>query len=284
MRNILCVRPEDRDWIRLGHYEGLNFDNLPPSVLRGESNSIKNKQAGDDGGGDEMDVDEPPENPDFPTVDSVNRQRRRLQASQRLHTLLLAEQARNEALLGELRGLVGRVRGAKAVAATANDSSEDTQAQQQQPPLAFLLDRGDLTQADATTPLTTTTAFSLTQLQALRALSGSLSRIMPDVKKAEGAAAEGGEGGGGGSARRTWRKERVEYVEGAARRHLENVRGLELGRDGEVRDGEWQGEGRRFAAGEVGALERVVEMLGASAGDGKGDGEEGDGEKGGGPD
>lgn len=260
MRNILCVRPEDRDWIRLGHYEGLNFDSLPESILRGETNKIQKDGTTAD---DEMDVDEPG-NPDFPTVDSVNRLRKRLQASQKLHTMLLAEKTRNDALLGELRGLVGRVRGTGgAKAPTANDA---------RPPLAFLLDRGDLTQADAATPLTTTTAFSLTQLQALRSLSGSLSRIMPDVKRAEGAEGEDAVS----SARRSWRKERVEYVEGAARKHLETVRGLELGQDGEVRDGEWQGEGRRFAAGEVGALERVAEVLGANAQDEKANSEDED--------
>ncbi|KAL1880658.1 hypothetical protein Daus18300_001270 [Diaporthe australafricana] len=228
MRNILCVKPDDRDWLRLGHYEGLNFENLPTTAL----------SKGADGGADGMDVD----TPDRPTVESVNRLRRRLQASQKLNTMLQAEKTRNDALLGELRSLVGTV-GAKGPRA----------------PFAFLHNKGDLTLADANTPLTTTTAFSLSQLQALRALSTSLSSILPNLE---------GSGGDEGAARRTWRKERVEYVEGAARKHLENVRGLELGSNGEVRDGEWQGEGRRFADGEVAALEGVVSALGGSAGGG----------------
>jgi kinetochore protein Mis12/MTW1 len=65
----------------------------------------------------------------------------------------------------------------------------------------------------------------------------------------------------GDSASRSWRRERLDYVEGATRRHLENVQGLELGKDGEVRDGEWQGEGRRLGKGEVEGLERVVAVL-----------------------
>ncbi|KKY39417.1 putative mis12 domain-containing protein [Diaporthe ampelina] len=235
MRNILCVKPDDRDWLRLGHYGGLNFDNLPTESPGKESSGA---------GADSMDVD----TPDRPTVESVNRLRRRLQASQRLNTMLHAEKARNDALLGELRSLVGRV-GAGAAKDEAQGGTK--------PPFAFLQNRGDLTLADANTPLTTTTAFSLSQLQALRALSTSLSSILPNLQ---------GGGGDEGGARRTWRKERVEYVEGAARKHLENVRGLELGRDGEVRDGEWQGEGRRFAGDEVVALEGIANALGSGGG------------------
>lgn len=304
MKNILCVRPEDRDWIRLGHYEGLNFDNLPPSTLLGDD-GIDDKNAAatkKDRDADEMDVDPPAgdDNPDIPTVYSVGRLRRRLQASQKLNTLLVAEKARNDALLGELRRIAGRAAataikpepetgaaGAAAGAASAGDGGGGGGAR---PPLAFLHDRGDLTQADAATPLTTTTAFSLSQMQALRALSTSLSSILPDLRAAPATSGGEGEGevpAGAAGARaggpRTWRKERVEYVESAARKHLESVRGLELGRDGEVRDGEWQGGGRSFGGGEVGALEGVVEMLdegrgGGDGGDGGEDEEMGDDE------
>lgn len=51
--------------------------------------------------------------------------------------------------------------------------------------------------------------------------------------------------------KKSWRRERLEYVEGATKRYLESVEGLELGRHGEVRDGEWQGEGGRIPGGEV---------------------------------
>ena len=77
------------------------------------------------------------------------------------------------------------------------------------------------------------------------------------------AAASGEEGGEeDDDGKKTWRRERLEYVETATRKHLENVRGLELGKDGEVRDGEWDGGGRSLAKGEVESLERVVSMLG----------------------
>lgn len=235
--------------MRLGHYEGLNFENLPASVLPKAHPSE----------GDEMDIDSAQQQPqedssDIPTLESVNRLRRRLQASQKLNTMLLAEKNRNASLLTELRAIAGHAQqqGTKNAPPTMPADAP------QPPPLAFLHDKGDLAQADATTPLTTTTAFALSQLQALRALGVSLGTVMPDLRAKEGE----NEDEEAGSGRRTWRKERVEYVEGAARRHLESVRGLELGANGEVRDGEWQGEGRRVGSAEVGALENVVSMLG----------------------
>lgn len=71
----------------------------------------------------------------------------------------------------------------------------------------------------------------------------------------------------GAQKNKSWRRERMEYVEGETRKHLESVRGLELGKDGEVRDGEWQGEGRKFAKGEVEGLESVVAALGGGSGE-----------------
>lgn len=267
MRNILCVQPEDRDWMRLGHYEGLNFENLPPAALLPSLPGTKRKKTDEDGDDDDaMDMDNPEEEnnesqqTDIPTLGSVARLRRRLQASQKLNTMLVAEQARTATLLTELRAIVGQQQHSAKNAAAATQTPAPTP-----PPLAFLRDKGDLAQADATTPLTTTTAFALTQLQALRALSTSLGTVMPDLRAADsGGNDEGGEGG-----RRTWRKERVEYVEGAARKHLESVRGLELGANGEVRDGEWQGEGKRVGSVEVGALEGVVGLLGDVPGEGR---------------
>jgi kinetochore protein Mis12/MTW1 len=126
------------------------------------------------------------------TVGSVNRLRRRLQASQRLNCMLVAERARNAALLGEMRRLVG---------------------------------------------------------------------VLPGQGiKTEPAAAPGEEEDG----KKSWRRERLEYVETATRKHLENVRGVELGENGEVRDGEWEGGGPSLEKGEVESLERVIGMLGGS--------------------
>jgi kinetochore protein Mis12/MTW1 len=256
LRNILCLKQQEMGWIRLGHYEGLDFST---------------------GGDDE----------DRPSVDSVNRLRRRLQASQRLHCMLVAERARNAALLAEVRRLVGvpvaagkngvkdEVEGAGVAgeqqqqAGGQGPGHEAANKQQQQQPFRFLRDKGQLTEGDAETPLTTTTAFSLSQLQALRALSASLREVLPNLAAPGGdddrEATSAGEGDGeGGKNKKSWRRERLEYVETATRKHLEHVRGLELGENGEVRDGEWDGGGPHLAKGDVQSLEKVVTLLGGS--------------------
>ncbi|KAK4115226.1 hypothetical protein N656DRAFT_835240 [Canariomyces notabilis] len=255
LRNILCLKQQEMGWIRLGHYEGLDFST---------------------GGDDE----------DRPSVDSVNRLRRRLQASQRLHCMLVAERARNAALLAEVRRLVGvpvvagkngvkdevegaRVAGEQQQQAGGQGPGREAANKQQQQPFRFLRDKGQLTEGDAETPLTTTTAFSLSQLQALRALSASLREVLPNLAAPGGdddrEATFAGEGDGErGKNKKSWRRERLEYVETATRKHLEHVRGLELGENGEVRDGEWDGGGPHLAKGDVQSLEKVVTLLGGS--------------------
>ncbi|KAK0753168.1 Mis12 protein-domain-containing protein [Schizothecium vesticola] len=222
MRNILCIRPSDRDYLRLSHYEGLV---LPPD-------------------------------PTTPDVDSVTRLRRRLQASQKLNTMLRAERARNASLLAALRELV--VHDAGVVKREDGGVAAAPFAFVQTASLALAAESG------SESPVATTTAFTLSQLEALRALSGSLGRIGADL-----AAAPAGEGEGEG--RRSWRRERLEYVETAARKHLERVRGLDLGEAGEVRDGEGEGGGgggrRGLGQGEVEGLEEVASSLGRRTGE-----------------
>ncbi|KAF9768732.1 hypothetical protein IL306_013931 [Fusarium sp. DS 682] len=219
MRNILTVRPIDQPYMRLAHYEGLDFAAL--------------------------------EGPDRPTTDSVTALRRRLHASQRLHTALESERARNDALLAKLRSVLGVVPGqvkAEEGQAQASDGSA----------FGFLRDKASLQAAGTDKPIATTTEFTLSQLQALRALSTSLRTLLPDLGPAD--ADTPMEDSSSGS--RTWRRERVEYVEGASRKYLETARGLELGDQGEVRDGEWQGEGRKITKSDVEGLEQVAALLG----------------------
>ncbi|KAH6687368.1 Mis12 protein-domain-containing protein [Plectosphaerella plurivora] len=232
MDNILCVQPTARPWIRLQHYtRGLDFD-AAAAAEEGQA-SGQPHNAG-------------------PTAESVNAVRRNLQGSRRLNAMLRAEQAKNEALLAKLRAILGT--GLAPPGAGSSVKTEEGAGTTS--PFGFLAARGDLTDADARTPLTTTAAFTLSQLQAMRSLSTSLRHILPDLGPSDEPEASG-EG-----ARRGWRRERVDYVEGQTRRHLENVRGLELGEAGEVRDGEWQGEGRKFAIEEVEGLERVALVVG----------------------
>ncbi|KAM5353801.1 hypothetical protein ACJ41O_000451 [Fusarium nematophilum] len=245
MRNILTVRPDDRPYMRLAHYEGLDLAAL-------EEGSSQQQQQ------------------DRPTTESVTALRRKLHASQRLHAALEGERARNDALLVKLRAALGAVPGGvkaeegQAAAAAAAGS-----------PFGFLRDKAVLQDAGADMPIATTTEFTLSQLQALRALSTSLRTLLPDLGPADTDAADASAGDGGASGTRTWRRDRVEYVEGASRKYLETGRGLELGAQGEVRDGEWQGEGRKLTRNDVEGLEQVVTMLGKPSGQesGSGDGE-----------
>ncbi|KAF4434814.1 MTW1 Determining metaphase spindle length [Fusarium acutatum] len=219
MRNILTVRPDDQPYMRLAHYEGLDFSGS--------------------------------EGPDRPTTESVTALRRRLHASRRLHTALESERARNDALLGKLRSVLGVVPG--------NVKAEEGQAQAPDgSAFGFLRDKASLQAAGADKPIATTTEFTLSQLQALRALSTSLRTLLPDLGPTDADTSMED----ASSSSRTWRRERVEYVEGASRKYLETARGLELGDQGEVRDGEWQGEGRKITRGDVEGLEQVAAMLG----------------------
>lgn len=239
MDNILCVQPAARPWIRLQHYtRGLDFDAAAAVEAEGHA-SGQPHSAG-------------------PTAESVNAVRRNLQGSRRLNAMLRAEQAKNDALLAKLRAVLGTALAPGGTGETIK-TEEGVDAATGAPPFAFLTARGDLTDADARTPLTTTAAFTLSQLQAMRSLSTSLRSILPDL----GPSGEHGENSEG--TRKSWRRERVEYVEGQTRKHLENVRGLELGDNGEVRDGEWQGEGRKFAIEEVEGLERVAQAVAGAA-------------------
>ncbi|CAK7215631.1 hypothetical protein SCUCBS95973_002540 [Sporothrix curviconia] len=208
MRNILCVKPEDRDWMRLAHYEGLEL--------------------GEDGGAaKDCNLQEDDA--------SIAHLHRRLQASLKLGHLLDVEAQRNEVMLGRLRALT-------STSASRNAADKEAVASKS---LAFLLDRGPLTESDAAHPLTTTTAFALSQLPALRQLSSVLRQKAPGLAAAvalddeeeedQEKKAAGRDGKDGQSSGKSWRRERLEYIEGTTRKHLERVRGLNLGRNGEMR-------------------------------------------------
>ncbi|KAK6950272.1 hypothetical protein Daesc_008598 [Daldinia eschscholtzii] len=275
LRNIFTVRPPDvRNWIRLSHYDGLDLASV----------ANPSDQA--------------------PSLDSINHLRRKLRESMRLNALLTAERARNEKLLAELQDIVGispsqvkTEKTASATGASSSSSPSNAQAQAQaqsssatkNSPFAFLHRKGSLTAGGSEAPLSTTTAFTLSQMQALRALSTSLRTIAPDLVPSSSSPHASSEAmdidnedghkdkdKDGKDGRKSWRRERLEYVEGATRRYLETVEGLELGRHGEVRDGEWQGEGRNLARDEVGGLEGVITLLGGD--------EEGEEQQGGGGD
>ncbi|KAL0473812.1 Mis12 domain-containing protein [Neurospora intermedia] len=283
MRNILCVRPEDRDWIRLGHYEGLDFSSSPQKE-----------------GGDER-----------PTLETVTRLRRRLQASQKLNVMLHAEKARNAALLSEVRRLIGSPKQIKSErqqppplpqtqTQNGNDNNNnnnntdtemtdapppfsttptdtDTTSTASKPPFGFLTQPSLLSTSDASTPLTTTTAFTLSQLDALRSLSTSLRSLLPALSQPvtatepEPASTESPDEPkeeDNNRKKKPWRLQRLEYIETATRKHLEQVRGLELGVNGELRDGGELGGEEQSITGDL----MVVVVENGGDGDGDGDG------------
>ncbi|KAF4582874.1 hypothetical protein GQ602_006018 [Ophiocordyceps camponoti-floridani] len=104
MRNILAIHPQDAPYIRLAHYQGLDFDDAAADAAAG-------------GGGDR------------PSVESLNGLRRQLQASLRLTLALEAERAGNDALLTRLYALLGEKPPPlddKDDSDSASDSQDDT--------------------------------------------------------------------------------------------------------------------------------------------------------------
>ncbi|PTB66545.1 hypothetical protein BBK36DRAFT_1090036, partial [Trichoderma citrinoviride] len=256
MQNIITVRPQDQPYMRLSHYRGLEF---PDS---GDASA--------------------PQQADRPSPESITALRRRLQASQKLNAVLEAEKARNDALLRSLRSLLGIApRSDKATktevvvehettpSTASNGAAPTTTSAAATPsPFTFLRDRGGLEESGGKQPITTTAEFTLSQLQALRALSGSLRQLLPELSlpTAGDDAASSSQSSSSPPAAARWRRERAEYIESSTRKYLETVVGLELGPEGAVRDGEWQGEGPGLSKGEVEGLEKVAAMLGGGGG------------------
>ncbi|RDW83340.1 putative MTW1 [Coleophoma crateriformis] len=188
---------------------------------------------------------------DAPTIDSITKQRQRLRETQKLHTLLQSESERNAATIASLQAILTP---SSQPLPKVEQSESEPNPESQYPALAFLKNKGDLS-GDHTHPLGTTTSFAISQLQALKALLDQLGPRLQTLKDKDG------KQGYVGEAEKSWRRERLEFVETETRKHLEQVRGLELGKMGEVRDGEWQGEGRKLQRGEVEDLEKVVKMV-----------------------
>jgi kinetochore protein Mis12/MTW1 len=193
-------------------------------------------------------------------VESITLQRRKFQETQRLHRILHSEIARNNAIIKQLKALLS------PPANPPTEQSEPSAAgpAAPYPALAFLQNKASLAAGTATTPLSTTTAFALSQLPALKAL---LAELRPQMKTLAQPSALRDPNLNEAAVEKSWRRERLEYVESQTRRLQVNARGLELGQQGEVRDGEWQEQGRSLAKGEVDALERIVAMVSGKTGD-----------------
>ncbi|RFU35741.1 hypothetical protein B7463_g609, partial [Scytalidium lignicola] len=240
LRSILNVPLEVRDWMRLTHYESPELTDL---VIQGLNFTT---------------------DADAPTPESISLQRKKLRETQKLHTLLVSETEKNEATITALKSLLS------PASSSPNRFKGDDKVSTHPlyPTLAFLQNKGDLT-GDVSHPISTTTSFTLSQMPALKSLLARLKPRLQELANANRKAVLAGQ------EEKSWRKERLEFIETQTRKHLENVRGLELGEMGEVRDGEWQGEGRKLGRDEVDDLERVVAMVGGSE-EGEGENEGGD--------
>ncbi|KAG5999808.1 hypothetical protein E4U43_001852 [Claviceps pusilla] len=235
MNNILTIDKKTRPYIKLSHYEGLDLS----------------------------------KHPDKPTMGSIAQLRRRLHASQKLHVALEAERSKNDVLLRKLKEALNIPTTAATAATEEGDGdgdvkreseacSADQEGKHAGNTLGFLRDKGTLEQGGTDKPITTTAEFTLSQLQSLRSLSLSLTALLPQLHALD-------ENKPDGAKKSSWRRDRSEYIESASRKYLERSVGLELGPQGEVRDGEWQGGGPSATKSEVESLENVSLLLGTKA-------------------
>jgi kinetochore protein Mis12/MTW1 len=238
LRSIIAVPEELKDWIWLRHYEGLNF---APSL-----------------------------SPDAPTLESITLQRRKHQETLRLHRILQAEATRNAALIQQLKSLLSSPpQASSSQIVPKHEPRQDPDMGEEEEEssysvFAFLQQKADLATTSAATPLSTTAAFALSQLPAMKALLADLRPALKTLSSPHAHAPDPNLSAAGQGDGKSWREQRLEYVELQTRRLHENVRGLELGPQGAVRDGEWQEEGRRVGRVEVEALERVVGFVGGN--------------------
>lgn len=119
----------------------------------------------------------------IPSPQSIQRLRRKVQETERLHTALRAEAARNEALLARLKPLLS---GTPSAVVNVNSSTDTGVADQQQHSLAFLASNSKVSSlgASPTKPLSQNTQFTISQLPALKSLLESLRPHIQSVPEA----------------------------------------------------------------------------------------------------
>ncbi|KAI9782150.1 MAG: hypothetical protein M1816_001984 [Peltula sp. TS41687] len=256
LRNVLSVPDEIAGWVRLGHYENLDFSSPLPA-----------------------DADA-----DAPTIESLTRQRRKLEETRKLQRALLRESKRNAALVAQLRALLpsssSSSSSSSSTAHRLDAAEEETRLRQQQEasapfdfltahPIAQALSFGSGSNdggagaggdAENRRPLTTTTAFVTSQIPALRALVGLLR------PKLDSLVAGSSSGQSGRDIKVKAEDERALYVEMQTRRHLTGTRGLELDEHGAVKSSNGGGDdevggGKRVVMESVRGLEEFVGVL-----------------------
>lgn len=214
LRNILAVGHEEESlarWVRLEHYKSLELDSSTLKI----------------------------------TPEELLQQRRKVQETAKLNAMLKAEEARNQAVIAQLRTLTGQP---ASTSQQANQPSETTSS-----PFSFLTTS---THTSTTAqPLSQNLQYAIAQLPALRELLSQLKSSLSSLPAARQARQD----------ENSVEAKRRGYINAQSRRALEK-RGVDV--SGQSGAGV-AGAGRRVAAEEVQGLESVVQALGgADKGDG----------------
>ncbi|RCI10916.1 hypothetical protein L249_5332 [Ophiocordyceps polyrhachis-furcata BCC 54312] len=247
VRNILTVSPRDAPFVRLAHYQGLDFESSSSSSSSSSTSSSSSAAAAaaataeDEGEGEKKGNGHV-----VPSLESVTALRRRLQASQRLNALLEKERLQNDALLRRMYALLGEKQPAHQEGSSESESEEarqheDTTSTEQAKAgdeaitFSHLLKTHPLTDGGSDNPLSTTTEFALSQLPTLRTLSTTLQRLVPDLgvavendgqqQQKDGAANPSSLPQSQQDHHASWRSQRTEYVEASSRKCIERVGG-----------------------------------------------------------
>ncbi|KAJ5994798.1 Centromere protein Mis12 [Penicillium waksmanii] len=212
LRNIFTVPEDLLSWVKLKHYEGLSFDNSP----------------------------------DAPTPETIQAQRKKLLETKKLNRALQDECARNDAVISQLKSIISTVDASKTdISETAKESSQLDLSFLTASPAAHKLRVGvDAGSKAKHAPLTTNTAFILSQLPALQS---TLAQLRPKLAALPGSLKP--------METKTMHDERKEYIESRIRLHLERTGQLAISDDGPVV------AGRRIDISEAHALENVASML-----------------------
>ncbi|KAJ5100015.1 hypothetical protein N7532_007016 [Penicillium argentinense] len=213
LRNILTVPEDLLSWVKLKHYEGLSFDSSPNT----------------------------------PTPETIQAQRKKLLETRKLNRSLQDERARNDAVISQLKSILSTVESSKPDDAEPPKATDtlDLSFLTSNPAARQLRVGVDAGSKSKHAPLTTNTAFILSQLPALQA---TLTQIRPKLAALPGSAEQ--------MEAKTKRDERKEYIESRIRLHLERAGQLTMGDDGNP-----VVAGRRIDISEAHALENVASML-----------------------
>lgn len=183
----------------------------------------------------------PPTN-DAPSPESVQLLRRKAAASQNVTAKLLAETARNDAIIAQMQALT-------APKAQEEDSAAEAQSLNQ-PNFSFLNSSpssralGISTDQSPNHVLTTNTTFTLSQLPALKAI---LADLRPRLTGLQSIGDQDG-------ARNERRQERRDYIEQRTRSHLDQHGAVHA-------DNAHAFNGRRIDQDEVDAMEKVASIF-----------------------